>query len=328
MNALRSFVAGGAGFIGSHLVERLAELGPVTVYDNLSVGRREFLEPHLERGTVSLVVGDLLDLDTLAPSLAGHDVVFHLAANPEARWGLENPRLDLEQGTLTTWNVLEAMRCTGTREIVFASSGTVYGDTPEPRGELDLGHLPISLYAASKLAAESLVSAFVECFGLRAWIFRFGNVVGPRGTHGAILDFLYKLTQRGDELEVLGDGCQAKPYVLVADVADAILFARSHAHEALNVFNIAPPDVTSVRRIAELCVAASPHPTAQIRTAGGERGWRGDVPRSRLDPTRLAQLGWRVRHTSDEAVRAAVQALAPEVFAGRLAPPSRAARER
>lgn len=311
---MKSLVVGGAGFIGSHLVDRLVSRGPVTLFDNLSVGKREFVATHLDSGAARLVVGELLDLDQVCEVVKGHDVVFHLAANPEARWGLDNPRLDLEQGTIATWNVLEAMRRGGVKTIVFSSSGTVYGDTAAVCAEGDLGHLPISLYGASKLAGEALISAFVECFGLRGLIYRFGNVVGPRGTHGAALDFFKKLQKTPEELEVLGDGAQAKPYVFVTDCVDGILFGLDHTKGPLDVFNIAPPDFTSVRRIAELCVAASPYPGARIRYTGGERGWPGDVPQSRIAPDRLAELGWRVSRTSDEAVREAVGALAREVF--------------
>lgn len=312
----RSFVVGGAGFIGSHLVDRLVQRGPVTLYDNLSVGKRAFVAAHLDAGRATLVEGDALDLDGLEAAVRGHDVVFHLAANPEARWGLERPRLDLEQGTIATWNVLEAMRRTGVPRLVFSSSGTVYGDTDVVAGEDDLGKLPISLYGASKLAGEALVSAYTECFGLRAHIFRFGNVVGPRGTHGAALDFLKKLKVAGGaELEVLGDGKQAKPYLFVHDCADGMLFGLDAGEaEALTIHNLAPADTTSVARIAELCVAASPWPGARIRFTGGERGWPGDVPRSRMKPDKLAALGFRVRHSSDDAVRLAVAALAGEVF--------------
>lgn len=310
----RSLVVGGAGFIGSHLVDRLVERGPVTIFDNLSVGKREFVGAHLASGAARLVVGELLDLDAVCEVVKDHDAVFHLAANPEARWGLDNPRLDLEQGTIATWNVLEAMRRAKVPRLVFASSGTVYGETAELCAEPDLGHLPISLYGASKLACESLISAFAECFGLQAWIFRFGNVVGPRGTHGAALDFFKKLKATPGELEVLGDGTQAKPYVFVTDCVDGILFGLERAQDRLNVHNIAPPDFTSVSRIAELCVASSPNPSARIRYTGGDRGWPGDVPKSRLDPAKLAALGWRVRHGSDQAVQQAVLALAREVF--------------
>lgn len=311
---MKSLIIGGAGFIGSHLADRLVRRGPVTLFDNLSVGKREFVAEHLASGAAELVVGELLELDRVCEVVKGHDVVFQLAANPEARWGLDNPRLDLEQGTIATWNVLEAMRRGGVETIVFSSSGTVYGDTAEVCAEGDLGRLPISLYGASKLAGEALISAFVECFGLRGLIYRFGNVVGPRGTHGAALDFMKKLQKTPDELEVLGDGSQAKPYVFVEDCVDGILFGLDRTQGPLDVLNIAPPDFTSVRRIAELCVAASPHPGARIRYTGGDRGWPGDVPQSRLDPSRLAELGWRVSRTSDQAVTQAVAALAREVF--------------
>lgn len=309
----RAFVVGGAGFIGSHLTERLIAQAPVTVFDNLSIGKREFLARALE-GSCTLVQGDALDLPALQQAMAGHDTVFHFAANPEARWGLENPRLDLEQGTIATWNVLEAMRRTGAKRLVFASSGTMYGDTLQNCAEGDLGKLPISLYGASKFACEGLISAFVECFGLSAWIYRFGNVVGPRGTHGAALDFLNKLKLNGEELEVLGDGRQSKPYVHVNDCVGGVLYGLEHASERLNVYNIAPPDFTSVRRIAELCIAASPYPGARIRYTGGDRGWPGDVPHSRLNAEKLNALGYRVSLTSDQAVEAAVRALAVQVF--------------
>lgn len=320
-NEARFFVVGGAGFIGSHLTDRLVERGTVTIYDNLSIGKREFLQGPLASGRAKLIEGDALDRDALLRAAAGHDVMFHLAANPEARWGLENPRLDLEQGTIATHNALEAARAAGVPRFVLASSGTVYGDTAALCSEAALGRLPISLYGASKLAGEALVSAYVECFDQRALIFRFGNVVGPRGTHGAALDFLKKLEKTPDELEVLGDGNQSKPYVHVSDCVDAMLHGLEHSNERLEIFNIAPSDVTSVRRIAELCIRASPFPNARIRYTGGERGWRGDVAHSRLDPSKLAALGWTVKRTSDEAVKAAVAALAVEVFGERARQP-------
>jgi UDP-glucose 4-epimerase len=336
---MRSFIVGGAGFIGSHLADKLVEDGPVTLYDNLSVGKTDFVAEHLRSGAATLVHKDALDLPALTQAIAGHDVVFHLAANPEARWGLERTRLDLEQGTIATYNVLEAMRLAGVPNLVFSSSGTVYGDTAEPCAENDLGNLPISLYGASKFAGEALISAYAECFGIKAWIFRFGNVVGPRGTHGAALDFLKKLRDAHTYLEVLGDGKQAKPYLHVTDCVAGIMHGFRHAASAsqttpsgtlrdpseferalrsarsrVHTFNLAPPDWTSVRRIAELCVAASPYPKAEIRYTGGDRGWPGDVPQSRIKPDKLAALGFRVRYTSDQAVELAVRALAKEVF--------------
>jgi UDP-glucose 4-epimerase len=311
---MRFFVVGGAGFIGSHLVDLLVERGQVTVFDNLSVGKVEFIAKHLESGRATLVRADALDLDALTKALPGHDVIFHLAANPEARWGLERTRFDLEQGTIATYNALEAARLTGVKKFVFSSSGTVYGNTPKACAEEDLGSLPISLYGASKMAGESLVSAFVECFGLKGFIVRFGNVVGGRGTHGAILDFSKKLKAHPDHLDVLGDGRQSKPYLHVTDCALGLLYVLDHAPDPLNVYNLGPSDWTSVKRIAEMCVAASPSPSARIEYSGGTQGWPGDVPTSRLNPEKLTKLGFKLRYTSDQAVEMAVKQIAREVF--------------
>jgi UDP-glucose 4-epimerase len=314
---VRVFVVGGAGFIGSHLVDVLVERGPVTIFDNMSVGKVEFVESHLKSGRATLVRADCLDLDALTAAMKGHDAVFHLAANPEARWGLERTRLDLEQGTIATYNVLEAMRLNGVRRLLFASSGTVYGNVSEPCGEMDLGHLPISLYGASKIAGEALVAAYAECFGLTGYITRFGNVVGGRGTHGAILDFCKKLKAHPDFLDVLGDGTQAKPYLHVTDCATGMLHVFDNADgkgENPAIYNLAPPDITSVKRIAELVVAASPNKSARIDFGKTPQGWPGDVPKSRAKPDKLAALGFRVRFTSDDAVALAVGQVAREVF--------------
>jgi UDP-glucose 4-epimerase len=313
---VRVFVVGGAGFIGSHLVDRLVDRGPVTVFDNMSVGKVEFIETHLKSGRATLVRGDCLDLEAVTTAMKGHDVVFHLAANPEARWGLERTRLDLEQGTIATYNVLEATRLNDVKRLLFASSGTVYGNVAEPCGEMNLGHLPISLYGASKIAGEALVAAYVECFGLTGYITRFGNVVGGRGTHGAILDFCKKLKAHPEYLDVLGDGTQAKPYLHVTDCAAGMLHVLDNADGKgyPAIYNLAPPDVTSVKQIAEFVVAESPNKGARIDFGKTSQGWPGDVPRSRAKPDKLAALGFRVRYTSDDAVKLAVQQVAREVF--------------
>ena len=311
---MKSFIVGGAGFIGSHLVDQLVGRGPVTVYDNMTVGKREFIAQPLVSGHATLIEADALDLPALTAAMKGHDVVFHLAANPEARWGLERTRLDLEQGTIALYNTLEAMRLTGVKKLVFSSSGTVYGNVTKACAEGDLGSLPISLYGASKFAGEAMIAAFVECFGLEGFICRFGNVVGDRGTHGAILDFCKKLKAHPEYLDVLGDGRQAKPYLHVTDCAAGLEFVLGNAPDKINVYNLAPPDITSVRRIAELCVAASPNPKARIEYGGGKQGWPGDVPLSRIKPDKLAALGFRVKNTSDHAVELAVAEVAREVF--------------
>ena len=310
----RALVIGGAGFIGSHLVEKLVARGPVTVLDDFSVGRRELLEGARGSGRLAIVEGDARDLDTVCQVTSDHALVVHLAANPEARWGLENTRLDLELGTITTYNALEAARRAGAKRFLFASSGTVYGDVQERCSEADLGSLPISLYGASKLASEAMISAFSECFGLDATIMRFGNVVGPRGTHGAALDFLRKLLRSPTELEVLGDGTQAKPYLHVDDCVAGMLFTLERQSSRFDVWNLAPPDTTTVSEIAALAIRHSPYPNATIRYTGGDRGWAGDVPKSLMSPEKLGALGFRVAHTSYQAVERAVIALAKEVF--------------
>ena len=315
---MKPFIVGGAGFIGSHLVDQLVDRGPVTIYDNMTVGKREFIAAPLASGRATLIEADALDLPALTEAMKGHDVVFHLAANPEARWGLERTRLDLEQGTIALYNCLEAMRLTGVKKIVFSSSGTVYGNVTKPCAEGDLGSLPISLYGASKFAGEAMIAAFVECFGLEGFICRFGNVVGDRGTHGAILDFCKKLQAHPEYLDVLGDGRQAKPYLHVNDCVAGLLYVLDHAKgEKPNIYNLAPPDTTSVKRIAELCVAASPSPTARIEYGVTSQGWPGDVPTSVIVPDKLSKLGFKVRHTSDDAVAIAVREVAREVFGDR-----------
>ena len=199
---------------------------------------------------------------------------------------------------------------------MFSSSGTVYGNRSDACGEMDLGHLPISLYGASKIAGEALLAAYAECFGFKGFICRFGNVVGPRGTHGAILDFCKKLKAHPEYLDVLGDGSQAKPYLHVTDCAKGILhvFDNHEGKENPGIYNLAPPDWTSVKRIAELVVAASPNPGARIEYGKGQQGWPGDVPKSLVKPDKLASIGFRVRYTSDDAVGMAVKEVAREVF--------------
>jgi UDP-glucose 4-epimerase len=307
-------VVGGAGFIGSHLVSRLVERAQVTVLDDLSSGRQAFLDSAMASGRCELRIGSVFDADLLSSCLRGKIAVFHLSANPEARLGLEQPMLDLEQGTLATHAVLDAMRRSNVKGLVLASSGTVYGLSRSVCREQDLGNLPISLYGASKLASEALVSAHVECFGISAWIFRFGNVIGPRSTHGAAFDFLHRLARQPQQLTVLGDGQQSKPYLYVTDAVQAMLFGFEHAADPLNVFNVAPQGASTVQAIAELCVAHSRNPSARIVYTGGQRGWRGDVPHCRLDSSALAALGFTVPRSSDEAIALGVRELAQEIF--------------
>jgi UDP-glucose 4-epimerase len=314
----RVFVTGGAGFIGSALVDRLVAAGAyVTAFDNVSRGRREFLQDALATGACRLIEGDLLDGAALDAAIVGHDAVCHLAANSDISLGRAQTDHDLRQGTVATYNVLDAMRRHQIREVVLASTSAVYGEqsahpTAEDAGPL----LPISLYGASKLASEALVSAYTHNFDQQAWIFRFANVVGRRATHGVVFDFIRKLRQHPGELTVLGDGRQAKPYLLVDDCVDGLLFGWRRAAASVNVFNLAVEGATSVAVIADLVVAEMGLSDTRVTFTGGSRGWCGDVPQVRLDPSKLAALGWRARRSSDEAIREGVRAaLRDEPFA-------------
>jgi len=285
---MKCFVSGGAGFIGSHLVDRLITEGhEVSVYDNLSSGRLEFLGRNLAGKRIHFIEGDLLDLPKLVKEVSGHDFVYHMAANPDIRYGIEHTRWDLEQNTIATYNVLESMRRNDIKNIVFPSTSAVYGEpscipTPEDYGPL----LPISLYGASKLACEALLSAYCGTFGFSGWIFRFANVVGPRGTHGVVYDFVEKLRRNHKELEILGDGRQSKSYLLVDEIVDAVLYAVEHAGEQLN----------GLRGVS-------------FRFTGGSRGWPGDVTAMNLATGRINALGWRAKHSSKEAVSLGVRGM-------------------
>jgi len=308
INSPRYFVTGGAGFIGSHLVDRLLKTGAVTVYDNLSSGRMEFIESHLKEENFRFIRGDLLDAATLRQAIAGHDVVFHLAANPEVRAGITDTDLDLKEGPEATWGVLEAMRLNNIKKLAFTSSSTIYGDVGTTMVDEDYGPLvPISLYGAAKLSGEALIAAFCHLFDMRACCFRLANVVGARLTHGVIYDFMNKLKREPGRLEILGDGKQEKPYVHVSDCMSGILFGYEHAPGNFNVFNIAPDTSTSVTRIAETIVREMDLKGVKFEFTGGRQGWRGDVPQVRLDGARMSNLGWRPVLSSDEAVRKAVR---------------------
>lgn len=311
---MRYLVTGGGGFIGSHLVDALLAIDTtdlVRVLDNFSSGRREHLRKHEGDSRLEIIVVDLLDLDNVTPTMAEIDVVFHLAANPDARWGIENTRLDLEQETIATFNVLESMRRTGTSRIVFSSSGTVYGDIGTEVSVETLGPcLPVSLYGAGKLASEGLISAFCGTFSMAAIIFRFGNIVGERTTHGVIFDFIRKLCQNPSILQVLGNGNQAKPYVYVRDLVSALIYGdvlvRVLPNSTFDVFNIAPPGATTVRFIAETLVRKLQLPSCSIQYGSTPGGWAGDVAQSRMDSSKLASAGFPLARGSDDAVECAI----------------------
>lgn len=303
------FVSGGAGFIGSHLVDRLVARGDsVTVYDNLSSGKKEFIEEHLSGGSVRFIEADLSDLGKLTSEISGHDFVYHLAANPDIRYGIAHTRWDLEQNTIVTFNVLEAMRVNNIKEVVFPSTSTIYGEptvipTPEDYGPL----LPISLYGASKLACEALVSAFCGTFGFKAFIFRFANVVGGRGTHGVVYEFIEKLKGNPGELEILGDGNQVKSYLTVDETLDAIEHVIEHAKDRLNLYNLGCGDQVSVTQIAEIIAKKMHLKDVSFKYTGGRQGWPGDVTEMNLETSKIEKLGWKARNTSKNAINIGVE---------------------
>lgn len=310
---MRSLVTGGAGFIASHLIDRLVERGDdVVVLDNLSSGKEEFLAHHTNQVTHHHV--DITDYESMSPYFKGVDVVFHFAANPDIRLGTQITDTDLKQGTLATYNVVESMRVHGVPTIMFASSSVVYGENaPMPTPENYGPCLPISLYGASKSAGESLVSSWVGTFGLQGYIFRFANIIGDRGTHGVIFDFIHKLKKNPTELEVLGDGLQEKSYMEVGDCVDSILHIMETQNESLNLFNLGSHDTCSVRRIAEIVIEETGYTDAKIAYTGGSRGWAGDVPRAMLAIDKMNSAGFNVKFNSEDAVRHTARVLIQEI---------------
>lgn len=312
---MRALVTGGAGFIGSHLIDCLVARGDTIVaLDNLSSGKLEFIQPHIDSGSVTLVEGDITDFDTVLSAMKDIDCVYHLAANPDIRLGTRVTDTDLKQGTLATYNIVESMRRCEVKKIAFASSSVVYGEnapmpTPEDHGPC----LPISLYGASKQAGEGLISSLVGTFGLQAWIFRFANIIGTRGTHGVIFDFIHKLKANPKRLEVLGNGLQEKSYMEVEDCVNGILHVMEHADKPLNLYNLGSHDTASVRRIAEIVVEETGCNNASIEYTGGERGWAGDIPRAMLGIDKMLSTGYDVRYNSEDAIRHTARALIEEI---------------
>ncbi|MAK96187.1 MAG: UDP-glucose 4-epimerase [Euryarchaeota archaeon] len=313
---MRALVTGGAGFIGSHLVDRLVARGDkVLVVDNLSSGVLDFIKDHIENGKVDFSNTDLKDLDALKPLMHGVDIVYHLAANPDIRLGTRITDTDLNEGTIATYNVLESMRLAGVKKIAFASSSVVYGeDAPMPTPEDHGPCLPISLYGASKQAGEGLIGAWVGTFGLQAWIFRFANIIGERGTHGVIFDFIHKLKKDPSRLEVLGNGLQEKSYMEVGDCVDAMLHVISNTNESINLYNLGSNDTCSVRNIAAIVVKETGCTDASIEYTGGDRGWAGDIPKAMLAINRLTDLGFKVNYDSEEAVAHTARVLIQEIM--------------
>jgi len=313
---MKILVTGGAGCIGSDLAQRLLLQGhSVTVVDDLSSGKLEHIAPLLPNPRFRFIEADLVDPGTTQSAMPGIDFVHHLAANPDVKYSPGDPTdKDLRQNILVTYNVLEAMRLAGVKPLAFSSTSAVYGIAERlPIPETD-PMLPISLYGATKMGCEGLISAFQNLFGMRCWIFRFANIVGPkvrkRG-RTVISDFIHRLQQDSGKLLILGNGKQAKSYLTAAECVDAMLFAIERAAGDLHVFNLGCDDSLTVDRIAELVIEAMGLPGVKLEYTGTEGGWPGDVPRFKLDVTRINRLGWKAKMTSEQAVNTAIEALVP-----------------
>lgn len=307
---MRCFVTGCAGFIGSHLTDRLLALGhDVTGYDNLSTGHTAFLREACSNSRFRLVEGDVLDCRSLSKAMASSESVFHLAANADVRFGVEHPTKDLQVNTIGTVNVLEAMRATGAKRIVFASTGSVYGEaTVFPTPENAPFPIQTSLYAASKIAAEAFIEAYSESFGIQAFIFRFVSILGERYTHGHVFDFYKQLKAHPEVLHVLGDGKQRKSYLYVQDCIDAILTAVEKSTQRVNVLNLGTDEYCEVTdSIRWICGELGVTP--EVRYGGGDRGWIGDNPFIFLDCSAARSLGWRPKLTIEQGILRTVRYL-------------------
>ena len=310
------FIAGGAGFIGSHFADRFlasARIRKVTLFDNFSSGREWHFQHHLARGEsrLEVVPGEVHEIEKLSEAMQGHQLVIHLASNPDiARAALE-PAIDFDQGTVLTHSIVEAMRRTGAARLIYASGSGVYGDVGDTVMAEDHGPLiPVSTYGASKLAGEALIASYCAMFGLTACAFRFGNVVGARQTHGVGFDFVRRLRGDPSRLRILGDGRQSKTYVHVSDVVEAVLTACGHVSEGFSAFNVGTGDAITVTEIAEIaaeCLHLEKMPAFEY--TGGDRGWKGDVPVVRLDTGKIRSLGWEPRLGSRDAIYQSLQEL-------------------
>ena len=307
---MKVIVTGCAGFIGSSLVDRLLLLGYLVIgIDNFSTGQRRFLDIALSNPNFTLFQIDLLDLDALKKAFVGGEVVFHLSANADVRFGTDHPRKDLEQNTIATYNVLEDMRANGIKRIAFSSTGSVYGESPVvPTPENGPFPIQTSLYGASKAACEGLISAYCEGFDFQSWIFRFVSILGERYTHGHVFDFYQKLQADPTRLPVLGNGKQRKSYLYVQDCIDAILLAMDKATDKVNIFNLGSDGYCEVNdSIGWICQELGVKPTLEY--TGGNRGWIGDNPFIFLDTQKIQSLGWKPKVSINEGVIKTVQYL-------------------
>ena len=317
---MKVLITGGAGFIGSHLVDALIEEHEIVVFDNLSSGRMEFLQHHKINPRFSFIQGDLLVQAEIENALDGIDMVYHAAANPDVRLGADDTSVHLEQNIIATYNLLEAMRKKSVVnikrkiKIAFTSTSTVYGEatvipTPEDYGPL----IPISLYGASKLACEALITSYCHTFDMQSWIFRFANVVGNRSTHGITVDFVKKLKENPEHLEILGDGMQRKSYVYVSDCVAGMLHAVATSKNEVNIFNIGTDDTITTTEIGNVVIDVMKLRGVEFSYTGGKRGWKGDVPVMSLSIEKIKALGWEPTYNSRHCIERTAQSILEEM---------------
>ena len=304
---MKFIVTGGAGFIGSNLVKKLLEENhDVTVFDIIQSKDAKRLQSVLNR--INYKQMDISDLEKLKQELKNFDVVAHFAASADIALGRTRTDLDLQHGTISTYNILESMRINNIKKIIFPSSSTIYGDFHKIPTSEDTGMLfPLSLYGASKLACEGLISAFCNLFEMKSWIFRFGNVIGSDLTRGVIKELIQKLKRNPKELEILGNGLQQKDFIHIEDCIEGILFAFKNSNDAVNVFNLSSGTTTSVNKIVEIILEEANLKNVKLSYTGGKIGWPGDAPLVHFDITKIKKLGWHPKYLSDEAVRMSIK---------------------
>lgn len=309
------FIAGGAGFIGSHFAEHLLskpDINHVTIYDNFTSGQQWHLDSMRDSPRLSIINNDIKNATALTKAMTGHRLVIHLASNPDIARAATEPSIDFNEGTLLTERIIEAMRITGAQRILYASGSGVYGDVGENEINEKYGPLlPVSTYGASKLAGEALICSYAHMFGITGVAFRFGNVVGPRQTHGVGYDFIRKLRKNPRELTILGDGYQSKSYVYITDIISAVLLANEKSQKTFDVFNVATNDYISVRDIATIAIKQVLGDGADVKSVftGGSCGWKGDVPIIRLNTDKIRSLGWQQKYSAIEAMNKSIEAM-------------------
>lgn len=305
------FIAGGAGFIGSNLVDRiLSEENDcsILIYDNFSSGKKEFLTPFKNNKSVSIIKSDIKDLKKLTKTMKGADIVYQLASNPDISKAVKQPDIDFWEGTYLVSNVLEAMRVNGIKNLIYPSGSGVYGEVPQKFIDEDFTPmLPISTYGASKLACEALICSYSYMFGINAAAFRFANVVGPKQTHGVGYDFIRRLKADPKVLDILGDGTQTKSYIYITDILNALRLVEKKNLKGYDYYNVANEDTITVTDIANIVIKEMGLKNVKFNYSGGDRGWKGDVPKIMLSSEKLRSKGWKSEFNSKQAIEMSVR---------------------